>query len=152
MSEGDAATPATPSQRYAAGVARGDWQDDPAQRVVLPVLDRIAREIAMPRRRSLIDRLRGAPRHAARGLYLWGGVGRGKTFLIDLLHDAIDPALSQRLHFHRFMRRVHEELATIRAEQDPLKRVAARFAATPLLCLDEFFVHNTMCSSGGALQ
>ena len=142
MSEPLDAPARTPSQRYAEGVSRGDWQDDAAQRAVLPVLDRIAREIVTPRRRSLLERLRGAPRHAARGLYLHGGVGRGKTFLIDLLHDAVEPALTQRLHFHRFMRRVHAELATIRDEQDPLRHVAARFAATPLLCLDEFFVQD----------
>ena len=132
----------TPGARYAAGVAAGRWQDDPAQRAVLPTLDRIAREIARPRTRGLLDRLRGAPRHAARGLYLWGGVGRGKTFLIDLLHDSVAAPLTQRLHFHRFMGRVHAELAAIRNEADPLKQVAASFARTPLLCLDEFFVQD----------
>ncbi|HET9484449.1 MAG TPA: cell division protein ZapE [Xanthomonadales bacterium] len=132
----------TPSARYAAGIAAGAWQDDPAQRALLPSLDRIARQIAKPRARGLIDRLRGAPRHAARGLYVWGGVGRGKTFLIDLLHDCVPEPLRQRLHFHRFMGRVHAELAAIRDEADPLARVAASFARTPLLCLDEFFVQD----------
>ena len=68
---------ALPSVRYADGVARGAWQADPAQQAVLPTLDRIAREIAQPKPRSLLDRLRGTPHHAARGLYLHGGVGRG---------------------------------------------------------------------------
>ena len=109
----------TPSARYAAGIAAGAWQDDPAQRALLPSLDRIARQIAAPRARGLLDRLRGSPRHAARGLYVWGGVGRGKTFLIDLLHDCVPEPLRLRLHFHRFMGRVHAELASIRDEADP---------------------------------
>ena len=133
---------ATPSERYADGVARGAWQDDAAQRAVLPTLDRIAREIAAPRRRGLLDRLRGAPRHPVRGLYLHGAVGRGKTFLVDLLHDSVPEPLRLRLHFHRFMGRVHAQLAAIHGEQDPLARVAASFASTPLLCLDEFFVSD----------
>lgn len=133
---------ARPSARYADGVARGAWQDDPAQRAVLPTLDRIAREIAAPRPRGLLDRLRGAPRHAARGLYLHGAVGRGKTFLVDLLHDSVPEPLRLRLHFHRFMGRVHAQLAEIHGEQDPLERVAEAFARTPLLCLDEFFVQD----------
>lgn len=132
----------SPSAHYADGIARGAWQDDAAQRAVLPILDRIAREIRQPRARGLIDRLRGAPRHAARGLYLWGGVGRGKTFLIDLLHDSVPAPLRTRLHFHRFMGRVHAELGRIRGEANPLQRVARQFAETPLLCLDEFFVQD----------
>lgn len=133
---------APPSARYADGVARGAWQDDPAQRAVLPTLDRIAREIAAPRRRGLLDRIRGAPRHAARGLYLHGAVGRGKTFLVDLLHDSVPEPLRLRLHFHRFMGRVHAQLSQIHGEADPLERVAASLARTPLLCLDEFFVQD----------
>lgn len=137
-----AAHDAAPSARYADGVARGAWQADPAQQAVLPTLDRIAREIAQPKPRGFLDRLRGTPRHAARGLYLHGGVGRGKTFLIDLLHDAVPEPLRLRLHFHRFMGRVHAELGLLKGEADPLKRVAATFARTPLLCLDEFFVQD----------
>jgi cell division protein ZapE len=75
-----------------------------------------------------------------RGLYLHGGVGRGKTFLIDLLHDGLPTECRQRLHFHRFMGRVHAELARLGEVREPLAQVAARFADRPLLCLDEFFV------------
>jgi cell division protein ZapE len=67
-------------------------------------------------------------------------VGRGKTFLIDLLHDSLPQHLCQRLHFHRFMGRVHAELARIGNQREPLALVARSFAQRPLLCLDEFFV------------
>jgi cell division protein ZapE len=76
-----------------------------------------------------------------RGLYLWGGVGRGKTWLMDLFHDSLPAGRKQRLHFHRFMQRVHRELRSLGHVQDPLPRIAADWAARcRVLCLDEFFV------------
>ncbi|MCD9029554.1 cell division protein ZapE [Luteimonas sp. BDR2-5] len=80
-----------PSQRYADGVARGDWQDDPAQHPALAELDRLHRALTTPPpRRGMLGRLLGAdPAEAIPGLYLWGGVGRGKTFMIDLFHDGL---------------------------------------------------------------
>ncbi len=135
-----------PSLVYSDGVVRGAWQDDPAQRAVLPSLDRIHRAmLARTAPKGLMERLRGALSggpQAAPGLYLFGGVGRGKTFLLDLLHDSLPEPLRFRLHFHRFMGRVHAELRTLKGEQDPLKTVAKRFAEKPLVCLDEFFVSD----------
>jgi cell division protein ZapE len=132
---------ASPSARYADGVAQRRWEDDAAQRAVLGELDRIQTE--------LVDAAR-APRwwqpwtyHAAavRGLYLWGAVGRGKTFLVDLLFQSVPLEHKLRLHFHRFMRRVHAELRKLEGHSDPLRDVAEHFAAQArLLCLDEFFV------------
>ncbi len=81
-----------PSQRYAEGVARGDWQDDPAQHPALVELDRLHQALLVPPpRRGLLGRLFGGSHtpDAAPGLYLWGGVGRGKTFMIDLFHDGL---------------------------------------------------------------
>ena len=133
-----------PSEAYREGVEDGDWQEDAAQCAVLPTLDRIHREICARGREGVIERiarrLRGAS--AVRGLYLHGGVGRGKTFLLDLLHDSLPEALRQRLHFHRFMLRVHAELAQLQDTADPLQTVARSFAERPLLCLDEFFVQD----------
>ncbi|WP_407353322.1 cell division protein ZapE [Luteimonas sp. R10] len=81
----EAGTARTPSQAYDAGIARGDWQDDPAQRAVLRELDRIHEALqAVPARGGLLGRLLGGGPDPVPGLYLWGGVGRGKTFLIDL--------------------------------------------------------------------
>lgn len=133
-----------PSVAYARGVAEARWQDDPAQRAALVALDRVHAELLAARDRGALarawDRLRGTA--GVRGVFLWGGVGRGKTFLVDLLHDALPPGIATRLHFHRFMGRVHAELARVKHEADPLRRVAAQFAQAPLLCLDEFVVQD----------
>ena len=95
-----------------AGVARGDWQDDPAQHGALRELDRIHAALAQrararrPGSRAVRQRRAEPPR----GLYLWGGVGRGKTFLIDLFFAGLPIAEKRRTHFHRFMRDVHARL------------------------------------------
>jgi cell division protein ZapE len=136
------AAPTRPSARYAAGAAAGRWQDDPAQRAVLPVLDRIHDEILEAEVDTLRERLAAlvGRKRRVRGLYLHGGVGRGKTFLVDLLHDGLPERLRQRAHFHRFMGRMHAELAAAVHVRDPLVEVARRLADRPLLVLDEFFV------------
>lgn len=145
----------TPSERYAAGVARGDWQADPAQQPALVELDRLhAALVQPPARRGVLGRLFGGgdTSDVPAGLYLWGGVGRGKTFMIDLFHDGLplqsmrptaaddanaappkdptrhaapDPKLGRkrRTHFHRFMREVHESLRTHAGERDPLAAI-----------------------------
>jgi len=131
-----------PSQRYAAGVARGDWGHDPAQQPALAELDRIhAGLVAAPPRRGLLAGLFGAAPEAPRGLYLWGGVGRGKTFLIDLFFDGLPIAHKRRIHFHRFMREVHAQLRAHAGASDPLARIARQWRqALRVLVLDEFFV------------
>ena len=142
----DAADAALPSQRYAQGVARGDWNDDPAQHPALAELDRLHAALLAPDPRGLLDRLRQRPRPAPKGLYLWGGVGRGKTFLIDLFHEGLpfaEGAGKRRTHFHRFMREVHAQLREHAGEADPLKRIAARWRdQLRVLVLDEFFVND----------
>lgn len=77
------------------------------------------------------------------GVYLWGGVGRGKTMLMDLFYDSLPAQIGERSHFYRFMRQVHAELRKIRSRADPLDTVADRLAARiRVLCLDEFFVSD----------
>ncbi|MGN6513517.1 MAG: cell division protein ZapE [Lysobacteraceae bacterium] len=134
----------SPSRAYAAGVARGDWQDDPAQHAALRELDRIWAALAVaPARGSLLAKLFGARAEAPRGLYLWGGVGRGKTFLVDLFFDALPIDGKRRTHFHRFMREVHERLRAHAGERDPLAAIAREWGATlRVLVLDEFFVSD----------
>lgn len=86
----DMVVPATaPSAAYAAGVARGDWGFDAAQQPALAELDRLHATLLDPPRRGLFDGVLGKPLATPRGLYLWGGVGRGKTFLIDLFFDGL---------------------------------------------------------------
>ncbi len=138
----DPAAGATPSALYARGVEDKRWDDDPAQRAALASLDRIHAAFAARREAGLWKsiQLRMAPK-PVRGLYLWGAVGRGKTFLTDLLLESLPHEKKLRLHFHRFMGRVHAELAKLEGKADPLQDVAAHFAEQArLFCLDEFFV------------
>ncbi len=129
----------TPGGLYAAGVADGRWEDDAGQRAVLIELDRIHAELIAAENTRWWQRLRATP--PVRGLYLWGSVGRGKTFLIDLFFSALPFDAKLRLHFHRFMGRVHAELNRLKGHEDPLVAVAAHFAAQArVFCLDEFFV------------
>ncbi|WP_414636558.1 cell division protein ZapE [Arenimonas sp.] len=132
----------TPSQAYAAGAAAGHWRSDPAQLAALVELDRIQRELA----ETLAEGAWGkfAARFRApvvvQGLYLWGSVGRGKTFLADLLFDAATVP-KRRWHFHRFMGEVHARLRALPDTADTLAVVARELAADlRLLVLDEFFV------------
>jgi cell division protein ZapE len=136
-----------PSAAYAAGVARGDWQDDPAQHPALAELDRIHAALIQggDARPGLFGRLFGQANDAAptRGLYLWGGVGRGKTFLVDLFYAGLPIAQKRRTHFHRFMREVHEQLRAHSGERDPLAAIARDWGQrTRVLVLDEFFVSD----------
>ena len=134
----------TPSQAYAAGVDRGDWQHDPAQQDALRELDRIHAALLVPVERGLMSKLFGRNDDTApRGLYLWGGVGRGKTFLIDLFFDALPIEQKRRTHFHRFMREVHEQLRAHAGERDPLAAIAKHWRQSlRVLVLDEFFVSD----------
>jgi len=138
-----AAQATTPSQAYAAGVARGDWLPDPAQAPALAELDRIHAALLAPAQAGWLQRVFGDATPASRGLYLWGGVGRGKTFLVDLFYDALPIADKRRTHFHRFMREIHAALRTHAGERDPLATIAREWRRQyRVLVLDEFFVSD----------
>ena len=82
-----------------------------------------------------------ARKRLVRGLYLWGGVGRGKSFLMDSFHHCVPVRRKRRIHFHRFMQEVHHELHRRTGQADPLAAIARAFAKrTRLLCLDEFHI------------
>ena len=117
---------------------------DSAQSAALARLQRLSNELAAFRsaRRSTLKRLL-APPSVPRGLYLWGGVGRGKSFLMDSFFAVVPIKRKTRVHFHAFMRDVHEELATLKHEVDPLATVASRIARRHrLVCFDEFHVSD----------
>jgi cell division protein ZapE len=117
---------------------------DTAQAVALDRLQRLSDELEAFRmaRQSTLKRLLSPPA-VPRGLYLWGGVGRGKSFLMDSFYAKVPLKRKTRVHFHAFMRDVHRELATLKHEADPLATVAARIARRwRLICFDEFHVSD----------
>lgn len=106
--------------------------EDPAQAQAVLALDKLYQLI--------IGRTDAQP---LKGLYLWGDVGRGKTFLMDLFFDALPQQGKLRLHFHRFMARVHQALKEHAGQRDPLKLIAKNLAKEcKVLCFDEFFVSD----------
>ena len=126
---------------YDARVAAGTLRADPAQLDVLPALDEIRQwlEDQAGAKRSFLSRFRKTP-HAPKGVYLWGGVGRGKSMLMDLFFAATDIPRKRRVHFHAFMQDVHAGIfaARKRGVEDPLLPVAeALIADVACLCFDE---------------
>ncbi|MFG6178048.1 cell division protein ZapE [Halomonas sp. THAF12] len=156
------AAPTTPMGRYRADLERDDFQYDPAQEQAVAHLQRLFEELVdrpcpTPRASStgkgLKSRVAGLfgrqdkpaepvlPEVA--GLYFWGGVGRGKTYLVDTFFEALPFPEKMRTHFHRFMQRVHNELEHYKGERNPLTLVADKFAAEArVICFDEFFVKD----------
>ncbi len=135
--------PLPPGTAYTEGVTSGRWHDDPAQRAVLVEFDRLFHALQAPVERGLLNRLRGRHPAPVRGLYVWGGVGRGKTFLVDLFYEHLPLVQKRRVHFHRFMGEVHARLRELGERSDPLIEVAEGYAGQlRVLCLDEFFVSD----------
>ena len=115
----------TVQEAYQAAVAAGTLTEDAAQLLVLPELERVRAALAEPVKKGLF---RKAPPPIP-GLYMWGGVGRGKSMLMDLLYEQVD-APKQRRHFHAFMQWVHAEMTAARAKgvDDAIAPVAAKLA------------------------
>lgn len=137
--------PQLPSAAYATGIQSGRWQRDPAQELALKELDRIHLALADRDAEGWFARVARQFRRdeLPRGLYLWGGVGRGKTFLVDLFFEHLPLAQKRRVHFHRFMGEVHARIRALGERSDPLAEIAAGYAAAlRLLVLDEFFVSD----------
>lgn len=138
------------SELYQARVSSGQLAPDAAQQAVLPALDRVASALAeaapqtKPAKSGWLSRLVGGaapePVPAAKGLYLWGGVGRGKSMLMDMLVEAAPIRQKRRVHFHEFMQEIQAALEEVRkaGQADAVRPVAAEVARqTRLLCFDE---------------
>jgi cell division protein ZapE len=135
--------PLTPRQRYEVDLEKPGFIKDPAQLKAVAALDVLYRYLLerppLPGWRRLLGQTQKPPK----GLYLWGPVGRGKTWLMDCFYDCLPLPEKQRLHFHRFMKMVHERLKSLAEQEDPLKIVARQFAAQArVLCFDELFVSD----------
>jgi cell division protein ZapE len=139
----------TPVEQYSACLTLPGFVDDSAQREAVRRLDDLSKRLVAARAeeasltRRLKARLIGERRELVKGLYMWGGVGRGKTFLMDLFFECIPFPEKLRTHFHRFMRRVHRDLTRLSGQPDPLQIVAQGLAVEArVLCFDEFFVSD----------
>ncbi|POT55050.1 cell division protein ZapE [Citrobacter amalonaticus] len=145
----------SPTSRYLQALNDGSHHPDDVQKAAVDRLETIYQSLTnrkppMPQTGGLMARVgkllgKREPTENApvRGLYMWGGVGRGKTWLMDLFYHSLPGERKQRLHFHRFMLHVHEELTALQGQSDPLDIIADRFKAeTDVLCFDEFFVSD----------
>lgn len=142
----------TPIKRYQQDLLRPDFRPDPAQRLAIAKLQALFESLVAERQVSgqqrLLTRVKkvfvAAPNaEPLKGLYFWGGVGRGKTYLMDVFFDCLPFENKMRSHFHRFMQFVHGELKTLEGSKNPLDIVAARIARQArVICFDEFFVSD----------
>ena len=131
---------------YQQSLQRDGHVEDPAQLDVIGRFEDLQARIAAQRPRSGGLRtmfFRSEPRDIVRGLYIWGGVGRGKTYLMDIFYDSLAIEKKRRVHFHRMMRDVHERLKTLSFVENPLDKIAESISReTRVLCFDEFFVSD----------
>ena len=132
--------------RYEALVAAGELRPDPEQRAAAVRLAQLQQELEAPHAAGLLGKLFGKKAPAPRGLYMWGGVGRGKSMLMDLFHDCLAIPDKRRVHFHAFMQEVHARLREARKNEtgDPIPPVSVAIAAgLRVLAFDEMVVNNS---------
>jgi cell division protein ZapE len=136
----------TVAARYRTLLDAGELKPDEDQARAVAVLNRLAADLTARPRGGLLSRLFGKEEPGPRGIYLWGGVGRGKSMLMDLAFAAIGIERKRRVHFHEFMLEVHERLREERAKEqgDPIPPVARAIAAEArLLAFDEMTITNS---------
>ncbi len=132
--------PLSPRARYEHDLQREDFAHDEAQSRAIDALQNVYERLVDTPPRRWFRRQSWTP---VKGLYMWGGVGRGKTYLMDTFCDALPFASKLRTHFHRFMLDVHQRRKRYPDERDPLKLVAEEYASeVRVLCFDEFFVSD----------
>ncbi|MFC0589109.1 cell division protein ZapE [Novosphingobium aquiterrae] len=133
-------------ERYHALVAAGELRADPQQRAAAELLSRLQARLEAPANSSVLGRLFGRKAESPRGVYLWGGVGRGKSMLMDLFHDNLAITEKRRVHFHAFMLQVHQAMRIWRERDpgDPIPKVARELARdVRCLAFDEMVVNNS---------
>jgi len=139
----------SPYERYQKDLERPEFQRDSAQEDAVRRLQSLYDKLVVAeskRDKPLVKlRLKMNKGHETpvKGLYFWGGVGRGKTYLMDTFFESLPFKRKMRVHFHRFMQRVHKELKGLKGEKNPLEMVAKQFAdEARVICFDEFFVSD----------
>ena len=150
-------------QRYQQDLQREGFSADSAQALAVQALDDLFHALVAAEEqaaaRGLLQRFKerfsDQQRVPVTGLYLWGGVGRGKTYLVDTFYDCLPFKRKLRTHFHRFMQRVHTDLTRLEGQKDPLLEIADRLAEEArVICFDEFFVSDITDAMilGGLMQ
>jgi cell division protein ZapE len=138
----------TSCNHFQTGIARSGFTPDPAQSAAAIQLADLQKRLLQQNRHKLsvrhkITRMLQSRHRPVTGIYIWGGVGRGKTWLMDLFHDSLPIRQKLRLHFHHFMQTVHDELSLLKGQRDPLQLIARNLARqTQVICLDEFHVDD----------
>ena len=136
-------TPISPAERYAQALASGQFLPDDAQAQAVHELDRVWHELLQRFKASKKAFRRFRRQSSPRGVYMWGGVGRGKTWLMDQFYDSVPFRRKTRMHFHHFMQYVHRELNKLSGQRNPLDLVAEQiYKEAVVICFDEFFVSN----------
>lgn len=138
-----------PAEKYRFILQHYGFSEDAAQQRVVTALQQLHDELARDHRHggkqpgTFFRRLLRRNKQPVRGLYIWGGVGRGKTWLMNLFHETLPFEDKLRVHFHNFMLGVHEKLSLLQKRKNPLQQIARDFAGRyRVLCLDEFIVTN----------
>jgi cell division protein ZapE len=136
----------SPLERYQADLLGDDFVLDVCQERVVAKIQALYQQLVELDSRpppNLLERLSRRKAKAPRGLYLWGGVGRGKTYLMDCFYDCLPLESKRRVHFHHFMQDVHDGLREHRNQADPLQIVAQELTGrSGVLCFDEFHVSD----------
>jgi len=136
----------TPASRYEELVTAGELRPDPEQKAAARRLAKLRKELAAQSPTGFLGQLFGKAPPSPRGIYMWGGVGRGKSMLMDLFHDALAIKEKRRVHFHAFMQEVHQKMRSWRESDpgDPIPNVARDLAQNiRCLCFDEMVVNNS---------
>lgn len=152
----------TPLERYQQDLKRDDFSYDPTQEMAVGHLQRLYDDLVAAERapkpgfmQRLGGRIKRQKQEPIQGLYFWGGVGRGKTYLMDTFYDSLPFERKMRTHFHRFMQRVHQELKALDGTKNPLVEIGRKYAdETRIICFDEFFVSDITDAMilGGLMQ
>lgn len=138
----------TPLSRYQADLLNPEFEPDEAQKHAVENLQRLYDELLPhePVKASFLQKIgvtKAAKPEPVQGLYFWGGVGRGKTYLVDTFFECLPFENKMRMHFHRFMHRIHTERKKLRDQAEPLEIIAKQLAReTRILCFDEFVVND----------
>ncbi|MDB1122976.1 cell division protein ZapE [Vibrio algarum] len=141
----------TPIDKYKKDIEEFGFQNDPAQKNAVQQLDQLFHDYqaylktptpSVNKLQRWLGKTAEKPK-LPKGIYMWGGVGRGKTYLMDTFCETMIGSKVMRVHFHRFMLRVHDEMGRLSETSDPLEQVADIFKSeTDIICFDEFFVSD----------